>query len=168
MASGGITLGKAYVQIIPSARGISGSISKLMGGEVESAGESAGHGFAGRLIGVAGKVIAAAGIGKAFVNSIKAGGALEQSIGGIETLFKDSADIVKNYAKEAYKTSGVSANQYMQQATSFSASLLQSLDGDTKKAARSADMAIRDMADKHYVRLKRIEPYQGCGLKIAC
>lgn len=147
MANSGTNLGKAYVQIMPSARGISGSISKLLGGEAKSAGASAGLGFGGKLVGVASKVIAAAGIGKAFATSIRAGGALEQSIGGIETLFKGSADIVKNYAKEAYKTSGVSANQYMQQATMFSASLLQSLGGDTKKAAKSADMAIRDMSD---------------------
>lgn len=147
MANSGTNLGKAYIQIMPSARGISGSISKLLGGEAKSAGASAGLGFGGKLVGVASKVIVAAGIGKAFATSIRAGGALEQSIGGIETLFKGSADIVKNYAKEAYKTSGVSANQYMQQATMFSASLLQSLGGDTKKAAKSADMAIRDMSD---------------------
>lgn len=147
MANSGTNLGKAYVQIMPSARGISGSISKLLGGEAKSAGSSAGFGFAGKLVSVATKVMAAAGIGKLFAASIRAGGALEQSIGGIETLFKGSADIVRNYAKEAYKTSGVSANQYMQQATMFSASLLQSLGGDTKKAAKSADMAIRDMSD---------------------
>lgn len=133
MANSGTNLGKAYVQIMPSARGISGSISKLLGGEAKSAGASAGFGFAGKLVSVASKVMVAAGIGKLFAASIRAGGALEQSIGGIETLFKGSADIVKNYAKEAYKTSGVSANQYMQQATMFSASLLQSLGGDTKK-----------------------------------
>lgn len=147
MANSGTNLGKAYVQIMPSARGISGSISKLLGGEAKSAGSSAGLGFGGKLVGVASKVIAAAGIGKAFATSIRAGGALEQSIGGIETLFKDSADVVKGYAKQAYRTSGVSANQYMEQATRFSASLLQSLDGDTRKAADSADMAIRDMSD---------------------
>lgn len=147
MANSGTNLGKAYVQIMPSARGISGSISKLLGGEAKSAGASAGLGFGGKLVGVASKVIAAAGIGKAFATSIRAGGALEQSIGGIETLFKGSANIVKGYAKNAYRDAQISANQYMEQATSFSASLLQSLDGDTKKAAKSADMAIKDMAD---------------------
>lgn len=147
MANSGTNLGKAYVQIMPSARGISGSISKLLGGEAKSAGTTAGLGFGGKLVGAASKILVAAGIGKAFATSIRAGGALEQSIGGIETLFKGSADIVKNYAKEAYKTSGVSANQYMQQVTMFSASLLQSLGGDTKKAAKSADMAIRDISD---------------------
>lgn len=147
MANSGTNLGKAYVQIMPSARGISGSISKLLGGEAKSAGTSAGLGFGGKLVGVASKVIAAAGIGKAFATSIRAGGALEQSIGGIQTLFKGSADIVKGYAKNAYRDAQISANEYMEQATSFSASLLQSLGGDTKKAAKTADIAIKDMAD---------------------
>lgn len=75
------------------------------------------------------------------------GGDLEQSLGGIETLFKDSADIVITNAKKAYMTAGVSANDYMQQVTSFSASLLQSLGGDTEAAAKVADMAVIDMAD---------------------
>ena len=71
----------------------------------------------------------------------------EQLVGGVETLFKDSADVVMNYAQNAYKTAGLSANQYMETVTSFSASLLQSLDGDTKKAAESANLAITDMSD---------------------
>lgn len=147
MANSGTNLGKAYVQIMPSAKGISGSISKLLGGEAKIAGASAGFGFAGKLVSVASKVMVAAGIGKLFAASIRAGGALEQSIGGIETLFKGSADIVKGYAKNAYRDAQISANEYMEQATSFSASLLQSLGGDTKKAAETADMAIKDMAD---------------------
>lgn len=72
---------------------------------------------------------------------------LEQNLGGVETLFKDSADKVVENAKKAYKTAGVSANEYMQGVTSFSASLLQSLGGDTSKAADVADMAFRDMSD---------------------
>ena len=71
----------------------------------------------------------------------------EQLVGGVETLFKDSAGIVENYANNAYKTAGLSANQYMETVTGFSASLLQSLDGDTAKSAEVADMAISDMAD---------------------
>nr|DAV16378.1 MAG TPA: tail tape measure protein [Caudoviricetes sp.] len=114
-------LGKAYVQIVPSAQGISGSIQKLLGGEADSAGEAVGGSLGSKLVGTAMKVIAAAGIGKMLKDSIMEGGALEQSIGGIETLFKGSADTVKNYAKEAYQTAGISANQYMEQVTSFSA-----------------------------------------------
>lgn len=71
----------------------------------------------------------------------------EQLVGGVETLFKDSAGVVENYANNAYKTSGLSANEYMETVTSFSASLLQSLDGDTAKSAKVADMAITDMSD---------------------
>ena len=71
----------------------------------------------------------------------------EQLIGGVETLFKDSAGIVSNYANNAYKTAGLSANEYMETVTSFSASLLQSLNNDTAKVAEVSDMAITDMAD---------------------
>ena len=72
---------------------------------------------------------------------------LEQNIGGVETLFKDSADTVIENSKKAYTTAGIDANKYMEQITSFSASLLQSLGGDTVKAAKIGDMAIQDMAD---------------------
>ena len=71
----------------------------------------------------------------------------EQLVGGVETLFKQSADVVQQYAANAYKTAGLSANEYMNTVTSFSASLLQSLGGDTEAAAKYADMAITDMAD---------------------
>lgn len=136
-------LAKAYVQIVPSAKGISGAISEELGGEATKAGKSAGLNIAGAIKGA----IAAAGIGTAIKSALEEGAALQQSIGGIETLFKDSADTVKEYATEAYKTAGLSANDYMQQVTSFSASLLQSLGGDTGKAAESANAAIIAMAD---------------------
>lgn len=71
----------------------------------------------------------------------------EQLVGGVETLFGKSADIVMNYANNAYKTAGMSANEYMETVTGFSASLLQSLDNDTEKAAQKADVAITDMSD---------------------
>lgn len=74
-------------------------------------------------------------------------GEFEQLVGGVETLFGASSDVVMNYANNAYKTAGLSANQYMETVTSFSASLLQSLGGDTEAAAQYADMAITDMAD---------------------
>ena len=87
----------------------------------------------------------------------------EQLVGGVETLFKQSSDIVMGYAENAYKTAGLSANEYMETVTSFSASLLQSLGGDTEAAAKYADMAVTDMSDKQKsVRLKRIELYQRC------
>ena len=71
----------------------------------------------------------------------------EQLVGGVETLFKQSSDTVMGYAENAYKTAGLSANEYMNTVTSFSASLLQSLGGDTEAAANYADMAITDMSD---------------------
>ena len=71
----------------------------------------------------------------------------EQLVGGVETLFKQSSDTVMSYAENAYKTAGLSANEYMNTVTSFSASLLQSLGGDTEAAVEYADMAITDMSD---------------------
>lgn len=140
-------LGKAYVQIIPSAKGISGMISNELGGEAMSAGTQSGSKLGGALVGMAKRVIGAAAIGKFIKDSIFQGGQLEQSLGGVETLFKDSSDKVKRYAAKAFETSGISANEYMQNVTSFSASLLQSLGGNTSKAADVADMAMRDMSD---------------------
>ena len=140
-------LGKAYVQIIPSAKGISGMIQKEMGGEVASAGVSAGESLGSKMVGALKAVVVAAGIGKVIGAALSEGAALQQSLGGIETLFKDSADKVKGFANEAYRTTGLSANKYMENVTGFSASLLQSLGGDTNKAAETANMAMIDMSD---------------------
>lgn len=144
-------LGSAYVQIVPSMQGISGSISKLMSGESASAGMEAGSNFGSSFKTKAIALIAGLGIGKLLKDSISAsiseGAALQQSLGGVETLFKSSADTVKNYANEAYRTTGLSANKYMESVTGFSASLLQSLGGDTDKAAEVANMALVDMSD---------------------
>lgn len=138
-------LGKAYVQIVPSAEGIKESLMKILG--TDKIGEEAGFKLGGALK----KAFLAAGVGTAIAGTIKSalsqGAELEQSIGGIETLFKGSADKVKAYANEAYKTAGLSANEYMKNVTSFSASLLQSLGGDTSKAADISNMAMMDMAD---------------------
>ena len=71
----------------------------------------------------------------------------EQLVGGVETLFKGSSDKVVKYANDAYKTAGLSANDYMETVTSFSASLLQSLGGDTEKASEKANQAVVDMSD---------------------
>ena len=140
-------IAQAYVQLIPSARGITGKIQSILDPEASAAGQSAGQSLGSSLVSVMTKVIAAAGIGKAFSAAISEGAALQQSLGGIETLFKDSADKVKGYANEAYKTTGLSANAYMENVTGFSASLLQSLGGDTNKAAETANMAMIDMSD---------------------
>ena len=141
MASGQI--GTAYVQVVPSMEGVAPEIKKHFDG----AGESSGASFGSKLAGTIKTAIAAAGIGKALKEAITAGADLQQSLGGIETLFKDSADTVIASAQQAYKTAGLSANEYMQSVTGFSASLLQGLGGDTQKAAAIADMALTDMSD---------------------
>ena len=140
-------IAQAYVQLIPSARGITGKIQSLLDPEASAAGQSAGQSLGSSMMATLKKVIVAAGIGKAFKATLNEGAALQQSLGGIETLFKSSADKVKGYANEAYKTTGLSANAYMENVTGFSASLLQSLGGDTNKAAETANMAMIDMSD---------------------
>ena len=98
-------------------------------------------------VGAAAIGAAATAIGALTTAAVNNYAEYEQLVGGVETLFKNSADTVMGYAENAYKTAGLSANEYMSTVTSFSASLLQSLDGDTKAAASAADMAITDMAD---------------------
>lgn len=140
------TLATAYVQILPTTKGIKGNLQNELGDAGESAGGSSG--FGGRFTSAFKKVIKDWGIGKAVTMAIQEGAKLEQSIGGVETIFgKDAAKTVEANAKSAYKNLQISANTYMEQATSFSAALLQSLDGDTKKAAKAADVAITDMSD---------------------
>ena len=145
--AGKSSIAKAYVQILPSAEGLRDKLSGVFGREMPTAGSDAGGAFGSNLISKIKSVIVAAGIGKMLSEAIQIGGAMEQSIGGIETLFKDSADAVIKNAEQAYKTAGMSANQYMETVTSFSASLLQGLGGDTAKAADIADMAMVDMSD---------------------
>lgn len=170
-----IDIGKAYVQIVPSAQGISGSISKVLNGESISAGKSAGNNIAGNIVSTLKKLIPAAAIGKLIYDSLNAGADLQQSIGGIETLFgagglsvekyaervgKSVNDIQDEYddliasqermfeaANRAYATTGLSANEYMQNVTSFAASLKQSVGGDLEELTKVADMAMVDMAD---------------------
>lgn len=142
-------LGQAYVQIMPSARGISGSMSKQLDPEADSAGRSAGSkiGTALKVAAIAGVVATGAALGKLISSSLSEGAALQQSLGGVETLFKENADKVKKYAADGYKTAGLSANAYMETVTGFSASMIKSLNGDTKKAADLSNQAIVDMSD---------------------
>ena len=134
-------LGKAYVQIVPSAQGISGSISSAIGGEATSAGQSAGFSIAGAIK----SAIVAAGIGGTIKTALEAGGNLQQSFGGLETLYGDAADAAKAYATEA-AAAGISANSYAEQAVSFGAALKQAYDSDAE-AVEAANVAILDMAD---------------------
>lgn len=150
------TIATAYVQIMPSTTGIKGNLEKALGGEADAAGQS----IAGKLgsglksgLGVAAKAavagVAAAGaaavtLGKQALDSYAN---YEQLIGGVETLFGESAEKVIGNASQAFKTAGMSANEYMETVTGFSASLIQSLGGDTEAAASYADRALRDMSD---------------------
>lgn len=98
-------------------------------------------------VGAAAIGAASTGIAALTKSSIEGYAEYEQLVGGVETLFKASSDVVQQYAANAYKTAGMSANEYMETVTSFSASLLQSLDGDTNAAAEKANLAITDMSD---------------------
>lgn len=140
-------VGQAYITVTPKLD--QSSLSSSM----PSAGKSAGSGFGGAFQVAAGNLIANAvtqiasaaadTFSKAFSNYAN----YEQLVGGVDTLFKESSAIVQENAAKAFETAGMSANQYMENVTSFSASLLQGLGGDTEKAAAYADMAMRDMSD---------------------
>lgn len=145
-------IGTAYVQIMPSTKGISGSISKVLSGESVSAGNSAGESLGNNLVGKLKGIIAAAGIGATIKAALDAGGALQQSLGGIDTLYsaadgsKEAVKALEDYSEKA-AAAGVSANSYAEQATAFGASLKAAYGGDVKKAAEAANTAIMDMAD---------------------
>ncbi len=163
------SIGTAWIQIKPSMEGISTEISKaLSSGDpagkfssgfnktfIDSAKQSFSQAFSDFAdqskqawsnfkILASGAILGAAG---AITYAVKQFADYEQLIGGVETLFKDSSSIVKNYAQGAYKTAQLSANRYMETITGFSASLLQGLGGDTAKAAKIGNMAVTDMAD---------------------
>ena len=170
-----IEMAKAYVQIVPSAQGIRAALTDVFDEETDGLGAKVGQSIGAQLVGTIKKVLAAAGIGKLIKESLDIGGALQQSIGGIETLFGaggksmeeyalavgKSVDAVKDEyaslmqsqqtvfdnAAQAYQTVGLSANDYMEQTTSFAASLLSSVSKDTNAAAQLANMAMVDMAD---------------------
>ena len=171
----GIELGKAYVQIVPSAQGIKSALTEMFDEETDGLGEQTGQSIGQKLVGTLKNVIVAAGIGKIISDSINMGGALQQSLGGVETLFGAGGRTIEEYAQsvgksvedvrdkyeilmksqqtvmdnaaQAYKTVGLSANDYMEQTTSFAASLLSSVSQDTQAAADLANMAMVDMAD---------------------
>lgn len=154
------TIATAYVQIEPTFDGVAdklkGEFSKSGESAGKEAGEKAGSGFAS-VLGTTAKVAVGAmtaavsagaaavtGLTKAATDSF---GQYEQLVGGVETLFGDAAGKVQENAAKAFTTAGMSANEYMETVTGFSASLLQSLGGDTQKAADVADMALQDMSD---------------------
>lgn len=159
----GTQLGKAYVQIVPSMQGLASELRRAFGDSMPD-GHKFGSSLGGKVVSGFGSTIkkgfalaakagiatisaASAGIGAIVKSSASAYADYEQNIGGVETLFKDNADTIVKYASEAYKTAGISANDYMQNVTSFSASLLQGLGGDTAQAAKIANEAMVDMSD---------------------
>lgn len=135
-------LGQAYVQIVPSAEGLAGSISKALGGEAEDAGKGAGL----KITGAIKKLIIGAGLGTALKAALDEGAKLQQSFGGLDTLYGDASAAAKEYAAAA-SAAGISANDYAEQAVSFGASLKQAFGGDTTKSVEAANTAIMDMAD---------------------
>lgn len=146
MAEKGTTIGKAYVQIIPTAKGIQASTQKILANSgISKAGTDAGADFGKNLVSKLKMIIATAGIGKLLKDTLDIGADLEQQMGGVKKIYGDTYDYVANNAKNAFKTAGVSTADYMRQATTFGEALKKSL--DVSDAAKSVDMAIRDMAD---------------------
>ena len=135
-------IAEAYVQIIPTTDGIASGISESLGDEGARGGKSFFRGFLGR----ASKLLAAAGVGKIIKNALDEGGAIQQSFGGLETIYGDAAEGAKAYAREA-AAAGISMNDYAEQAVSFGAALKQAYSGDTTKAMEAANTALLDMAD---------------------
>lgn len=165
MAKSGYEVAKGYVSIIPSLEGSQSSIKSQLTGMTEpasqEAGESAGSTFGASFasaIGTAATAIATAtvavvsaavaGITELTTEAVNSYGEYEQLVGGVEKIFGDEfADTVISNANRAFETAGMSANEYMETVTGFSASLIQSLGGDTEQAVAYADMAISDMSD---------------------
>lgn len=140
-------LGKAYIQIVPSAKGITSSIKDVIEKPMSENGVHGGSLLGGGVVKTLTKVFATGTLGKIVGQSLTEGGKLQQSIGGVETLFGASADKLKRYASNAFRTSGVSANAYMEQATSFASALIRSCGGNTAEAVEIANTALRDMSD---------------------
>ena len=135
-------IGEAFLRIVPKATGIKGELEKEMGGAGESAGRSAGGALAGAIKGA----VVAAGIGAVLKTALNAGGDLQQSFGGLETIYGQAAEAAKDYAAQAAQA-GISANDYAEQAVSFGAALRQAYGGDTAAAVEAANTAILDMTD---------------------
>ena len=142
----GTMLGTAYVQIVPKATGIKGSISSALAGEASAAGSSAGANIAGKIKGAIAKAAIGATVGLILKKAIDEGGKLQQSYGGLETIYGKASEAAKQYASQAVKA-GISANDYAEQAVSFGASLKQAFGGNSTKAIKAANTAIMDMTD---------------------
>lgn len=152
-------VGSAASGVFSGLFGVASSVASRMAGALKSGADTAWNAISSMsgkavgalkgvatvgLAGVGTAVAALAGVGK---SALDAYATYEQAVGGVDTLFKDASGTVQKYAAEAYRTAGVSANEYMAQVTSFSASLISSLGGDTAKAAELGNTAMIDMSD---------------------
>lgn len=152
-------VGSAASGVFSGLSGVASSVASRMAGALKSGANTAWNAISSMsgkavgalkgvatvgLAGVGTAVAALAGVGK---SALDAYATYEQAVGGVDTLFKDASGTVQKYAAEAYRTAGVSANEYMTQVTSFSASLISSLGGDTAKAAELGNTAMVDMSD---------------------
>lgn len=153
--AGGYNLAQAYVQIMPSAKNFKSNLTSAIGPDITAAGDEAGNKFGSGFSGSISKLGlvaagAAAAAGAALVSlgkdAVEAYAEYEQLVGGVETLFGSASELVLQHATEAYKTAGLSANDYMTTVTSFAASLKQSV-GTEAEAAKVANMAVTDMSD---------------------
>lgn len=142
----GTEIGKAFVHIVPTFKGVVGALQQGLVPGAGQAGKAAGTSMAAKMK----QALVALGVGKILGDTVKAslqaGGALQQSFGGLETLYGDAADAAKNYAMQAAQA-GIDANTYAEQAVSFGAALKQAFGGDTEAAMNAANTAILDMAD---------------------
>lgn len=153
------SVGSAASGVFSGLSGVASSVASRMAGALKSGADTAWNAISSMsgkavgalkgvatvgLAGVGTAVAALAGVGK---SALDAYATYEQAVGGVDTLFKDASGTVQKYAAEAYRTAGVSANEYMTQVTSFSASLISSLGGDTAKAAELGNTAMIDMSD---------------------
>lgn len=138
-------LGNAYVNIIPKAPGIENNIEQVLNGGAPGA-ERAGTSLGKRLLGGLSALGIGAAVGSMVKSAFEAGGNLQQSFGGLETIYGEAAAQAKSFAQEA-AAAGISANSYAEQAVSFGAALKAAYGGDTTAAMSAANTAILDMAD---------------------
>ena len=142
----GTQIAKAYVQLVPTTKDFASKIKAGIGGDAEAAGQSAGVDLGNGLVSKLKAIIIAAGIGNIIKDALNAGGDLQQSFGGLDTLYGEASQAAKDYAREA-SAAGISMNDYAEQAVSFGAALKSAFEGDTTKAVEAANTAILDMTD---------------------
>ena len=140
------TLGEAYVNIIPKAPGIESKLSSMFDSASDSTGKKSGQSIGKSLLSALGGIVTAAAVGSILKSAFSAGGDIQQSFGGLDTLYGNAANSMKELSQQAAQY-GVSANSYAEQAVSFGAALKQAYGGDTVAAAEAANTAIQDMAD---------------------